>query len=318
MSEDKQDNNNSVDSSDDTVMEQVTEERAVKKQGGYLGSLLLLVVLIGAGVAAWYYQAMWLPQAQQWWSVVMPKQASASVDPMAAPPSAGTAMAEQTQIGSASSGYAILPATPVKMPTEEITKEVVAETASVPPAPVAPAPAPAEEETAPVAQIDEVPLLAAPPSDQAVKDIARDVIMDEAPAIDGTHVASVAPEPTAAVTVTEPATLRNDNAANMVSLAQARQAFWAHDLVAAEAIYRQLIKYDPVVADAWGELGNLYYGQAKWPQAAEAYAEAAIQLLERNEYPQAMFLHYMVRGLDPEQAARIDAKLRAMQAAPRS
>lgn len=99
-------------------------------------------------------------------------------------------------------------------------------------------------------------------------------------------------------------------------LTQARQAFWARDLVKAEELYRTLIEREPTATDAWGELGNIYYGQAKWQQAAEAYAEAAIQLLEQGQYSQAMFLHYLVRGLDRGQAARIDAKTRAMQVTP--
>ncbi|NNF95992.1 MAG: hypothetical protein HKM94_03580, partial [Halobacteria archaeon] len=75
MSEDTQDIKHTDDSSvssDEAAMGQVTEDRVAKKQGGYLGRLLLVVILIGAGVAAWFYQAMWLPQAQQLWARLMP------------------------------------------------------------------------------------------------------------------------------------------------------------------------------------------------------------------------------------------------------
>jgi len=100
---------------------------------------------------------------------------------------------------------------------------------------------------------------------------------------------------------------------NVQSIQQARQAFWSRDLVTAEKLYMQLIKNDVQNTDAWGELGNLYYLQAKWPQAATAYTEAALRLLDKGEYPRAMFLHYIVRGLDPRQASRVDEQLRRMQ-----
>jgi len=83
--------------------------------------------------------------------------------------------------------------------------------------------------------------------------------------------------------------------------------------VTAEQRYKSLLGNDASNADAWGELGNLYYLQAKWPQAAKSYAEASISLLDKGDYPRAMYLQYVVRGLDPAQAARIDEKLRFMQ-----
>ena len=97
-------------------------------------------------------------------------------------------------------------------------------------------------------------------------------------------------------------------------LQQARQAYWARDYVTAEMHYHQITKMATDNVDAWGELGNIYYLQAKWPQAAEAYTEAALRLLKTGDYPRAMFMRYIVRGLDARQAARIDEQLRHMQA----
>lgn len=293
MSEDKQDNEHAGDSSDDTVMEQ----RAAKKQGSYLGTLLLLAILTGVGVAAGYYQSMWLPQAEQLLAKLIPMQEE--VDPMAAPrlENAGT---EKPSNESNSDSYALLPAIIEKEPAEEVTKDVVEEL------PVIPA---------------TTELVAEPAVSDDVKDMTNDVVMDEEPATSSSPVETVegvspvsSNTATAQVKAPEAVAVVNDTGA--VSLAQARQAFWARDLVKAETLYRELLEHESGTADAWGELGNLYYGQAKWQQAAEAYSEAAIQLLGQGQYQQAMFLHYVVRGLDPVQAGRIDAKLRAMQATP--
>lgn len=285
MSEDKQDNKNTDDSnvtSDDVVMEQVTEERPTRKKGGRLGSLLLVVILIGAGVAAWYYQAMWLPQAQQWWATLIPAQEE--VDLMAAPEprEVGT---EEASTESESSGY-VLSAITEEKSAEETARDAVPATADT-----VTAEASAEQGV-------ESPALGVAATDDAVENAAGETVS------------------TATAIPMAPRIQEKTTATTSASIEQARQAFWARDLVKAEAMYRELLKREPA-ADAWGELGNLYYGQAKWQQAATAYAEAAIQLLEHGQYSQAMFLHYVVQGLDPAQAARIEAKTRSMQTAPR-
>jgi tetratricopeptide (TPR) repeat protein len=293
MSEDKQDNKHTDDSnvtSGDVVMEQVTEERSAKKQGGRLGGLLLVVILIGAGVAAWYYQSMWLPQAQQWWATVIPAQEDK--DPMAAPEPRGTET-EDAGTDSESSGY-VLSAITEEKPAEETVQDVVAE---------APATAEPVSAEAPAEQVAESATLVVAPTDDAVENVASDAASVE------TAMAAPAAD--------VPMLPRIQESTTTASIEQARQAFWARDLAKAEAMYRELLKREPTAADAWGELGNLYYGQAKWQQAAMSYAEAAIQLLEQGQYSQAMFLHYVVQGLDPAQAARIEAKTRSMQAAPR-
>ena len=99
-----------------------------------------------------------------------------------------------------------------------------------------------------------------------------------------------------------------------VDLAQARQAFWQRDLPKAEALYKQQIETAKPDANSWGELGNIYYLQAKWKQAAAAYTEAALLLLDKGDFPQAMFMRYIVTGLDPAQTQRIDERLEALQA----
>lgn len=303
MSEEKQAEtsieNSDTGSNDDAVVEQ----RVAKKQSSYVGTLLLIAILAGVGVAASYYQGMWLPQAKQLLAKFIPVQEE--VDPMAAPrleEMGDEDVSKENESGT----YALLPAIQDEKPVEETSKDVVAEPVSSVPASV------------PAVQAEESPMLVESVIDDVVKDVANDVVMDdETPVINNSAVEIAETESVAATAVTLSAP-RVQDATSTASIGQARQAFWARDLVKAESLYRGLLQHETSNADAWGELGNIYYGQAKWPQAAEAYAEAAIQLFEQGQYSQAMFLHYVVRGLDPLQAARIDAKLHTMQSSPKN
>ncbi|WP_126456371.1 hypothetical protein [Sulfuriflexus mobilis] len=293
MSKDKQNTKPTEDSgvaNDAAVMEQVTEQRAAKKQGSYLGGLLLVAILIGTAVAAWYYQSMWLPQAQQWWAGLMPAQEQG--DPMAAPRPRGIETG-QASTKQESSGY-VLSAITEEKPAEQMPEGAKADVPVMLAKTAPPRPAPTLS-----TQVEEASAPVVPSGGDAV------------PVTNNDYAASMAP------VAVIPSAAGTQDRIRTASLAQARQAFWARDLTAAENLYHELLKREPTATDAWGELGNLYYGQAKWQQAAKAYAEAAMQLLDQGQYSQAMFLHYVVRGLDSAQAMRIDEKMRAMQAAPR-
>lgn len=313
MSNDKQDNNSSNNNSavDDTVMEEVTEARAAKKQGSNWFSLVVLGLLVGGGYASWYYQAMWMPQAKQLWARYMPAQGT--VDPMAAPALRGGEVT-QADNASTSSGY-VLSAIPDKAPVTEVVNDVPADSTPVSEAvaPATPAQPPVVEDKVQAADVPAA--LATAAANDVANDVANDIVVDAMPEASAESVApteSDAVEPVAAISMAP----KVSGVTVPASIAPARQAFWRRDLVEAERLYRDYLKQQPTAADAWGELGNIYYAQAKWQQAAEAYAEAAIQLLDKGQYSQAMYLHYVVRGLDSTQVARIDAKLYAMQAAP--
>jgi len=96
------------------------------------------------------------------------------------------------------------------------------------------------------------------------------------------------------------------------SIDDARKAFWDRDLVEAERLYLILTTYDDANVDTWGELGNIYYQQAKWKDAANAYAEVALRLIDKKDMQQAAFFHHMVSQMDPEQSARINEHLRSL------
>ncbi|MCW9057566.1 MAG: tetratricopeptide repeat protein [Gammaproteobacteria bacterium] len=85
-------------------------------------------------------------------------------------------------------------------------------------------------------------------------------------------------------------------------LVAARHAFWAQDLDAAERLYRQAAEFDPASADALGELGNLYYAQGRWADAATVYAGAVERLAASGDQLRAEHLIRVLDGLDPERA----------------
>jgi len=93
------------------------------------------------------------------------------------------------------------------------------------------------------------------------------------------------------------------------SIDDARKAYWDRDLPKAERLYRIITKSDGSNIDAWGELGNIYYMQSRWKEAAGAYAEVALRLIDKKEMQQASFLHRLVSQMDPEQSARINQRL---------
>jgi len=98
------------------------------------------------------------------------------------------------------------------------------------------------------------------------------------------------------------------------SIDDARKAYWEQDLLKAERLYRIITKADDASVDAWGELGNIYYLQARWKEAANAYAEVTLRLIDQKEMQQAAFFHRLVHQMDPEQSARINKRLSDLNA----
>jgi len=144
--------------------------------------------------------------------------------------------------------------------------------------------------------------------------VVEDVVMEPASEV------ATATETTVVAPAAMPEMLKDEQVATeapakaAVTLQDARAAFWSRDLVRAEGLYLQLTIADAQNPDAWGELGNLYYLQAKWQQAAQAYTQAALQLIDKGDFRQAMFLQFIVRGLDHASAIRIHERFLALQA----
>ena len=105
-------------------------------------------------------------------------------------------------------------------------------------------------------------------------------------------------------------------AAEEMSLTEARQAYWARDIAKSERLYKVITAADKTNAHAWGELGNIYYLQSRWQDAAAAYTEAAISLVEQGDMRQAMYLMQVVAPIDRKQAHRIHERLLSQKVQP--
>ena len=92
-------------------------------------------------------------------------------------------------------------------------------------------------------------------------------------------------------------------------LFKARLAYWNGDLKTAESTYIQLTEVVDSDPNAYGELGNLYYMQAKWKLASDAYYHAALKLKNNDNLYQAQHLLRIIRGLDSETADKLQAEL---------
>jgi tetratricopeptide (TPR) repeat protein len=89
-------------------------------------------------------------------------------------------------------------------------------------------------------------------------------------------------------------------------LAAAREAFWLHNYDAAEKNYRALAELEPRNPDGYGELGNMYFTQGRWEEAAAAYYEAGIRLVREGHIQTARDLVNVIRGLNGSQAGELE------------
>lgn len=98
-------------------------------------------------------------------------------------------------------------------------------------------------------------------------------------------------------------------------LAAAREAYWMHDYAQAESYYLRLAEQEPDNSDSYGELGNMYFTQGKWNQAADAYFKAGKRLVDGGYIQEAQTLVNVIRGLNGSQAKELE-KLIAAAGAP--
>ena len=92
-------------------------------------------------------------------------------------------------------------------------------------------------------------------------------------------------------------------------MAKARESFWLRDFDAAEQHYRKFTQIDPDNPDGYGEMGNMYFSQGRWDEAAASYYEAGTRLLNEGRVVQARQLVEVIRGLNSPRADELDAQL---------
>ena len=91
---------------------------------------------------------------------------------------------------------------------------------------------------------------------------------------------------------------------------QARAAFFAGDLVAAEQQYQAMLSRnnDP---DLHGELGNVYFAQQQWEKATMEYMLAVDGLAAQGRTLQAQYVVGILMQVNPEKGQQALAGLRA-------
>jgi tetratricopeptide (TPR) repeat protein len=94
-------------------------------------------------------------------------------------------------------------------------------------------------------------------------------------------------------------------------LAAAREAYWLRDYEGAEKYYLQLIEVEPDNPDGYGELGNMYFAQGQWEQAAVAYYDAGVRMINEGMTVQARQLVDVIRGLNGGQADELEKQVDA-------
>lgn len=92
---------------------------------------------------------------------------------------------------------------------------------------------------------------------------------------------------------------------------QARMAAWRGELETSVDLYRQFAEQVPDSIDAFGEMGNVLMRMGQWDAAADAYGQAAVRAKDGGHIRTAWYLHSVVAGLDPDQAAELRETLSA-------
>jgi tetratricopeptide (TPR) repeat protein len=135
----------------------------------------------------------------------------------------------------------------------------------------------------------------------------------------GTPAAAVVPpaqdvvakaEPAQMPVAQQPAVEPADPADFQSKLEQARALYWRQDIRGAVQAYQGLTESYPDQAEAWGELGNLYFSMQQSTEAAGAYAQAIELLIAKGDSTSARNLLEAMRRLDPGKASELEMQLR--------
>lgn len=181
----------------------------------------------------------------------------------------------------------------------ETRASVVEHTApSAPAAPATPAPAqPAAQQT----PAQQVPAQQAPAQTPAPAPATLQT--PTAPGTPRAPQATPAPQAPAAAQPSDDFIAKRDDA---------RRAAWAGETDRAIALYSELLGRSPGDMDLNGELGNVYYMDGRYGEAAKHYDAAGRAAVAAGNRPQAQMLASILRALDPAAADALDNSIRAM------
>jgi hypothetical protein len=229
----------------------------------------------------------------------VPAEAPPETDPVSDPPVPAAAPAVTEPAGEP-------PAPAESELLESVTGGESRDAAELAPAPVAPVPASAitSDDTA------DAPATSAAP-------VAG--VDGEQPALDTTAQATDPGAPPEAVDAVPPSARTATGGTPAMGpyqlLAAAREAYWLRDYEDAEKYYRQLTEVDPENPDGYGELGNMYFSQGQWDEAATAYFDAGTRLIRQDLLDQAQQMVDVIRGLNGAQADVLAKQLAAARTA---
>jgi TolA-binding protein len=157
--------------------------------------------------------------------------------------------------------------------------------------------------------------LTTPVAPSAIADtgVASPADSDQAAAVETPPVTPAHESPQPAARETPSAAQDSSTASGVIEskrpyelLAAAREAYWLHDYDLAEANYRKWMELEPDNPDSYGELGNLFFSQGKWDEAASAYYEAGVRLVKSGNLQQAGELLEVIRGLNGPQSEDLE------------
>lgn len=92
----------------------------------------------------------------------------------------------------------------------------------------------------------------------------------------------------------------------------AREAFLQKDIEGSIRLYKQLILNTENNYDAYGELGNVYFQQKRWKDAAASYFEAARILINKGQVERGASAIGLLYKLDPEKADELQKVLKEL------
>lgn len=102
----------------------------------------------------------------------------------------------------------------------------------------------------------------------------------------------------------------NRNQAIEEQLAAARELFWNQEMDSAEKAYSGITSAYPENADAWGELGNVYFKLGRWSDAAGAFFTAANLLIDQGQPERAANMLRVLYGLDAGKGGELEERLK--------
>ena len=200
------------------------------------------------------------------------------------------AAGQQQAAVEAEPAIATTPSTPVEDPPASVPNATARAETDLPDTA---APEPESMEAAPLEQVEPVEM--AEPAD-AIDAMAPPVVEAQTE-----PESTTVPMQASAGDVADSDVLDSD----VADLDAARQAFWARDFDNAERLYQQVAANQTSNADPLGELGNLYYLNGRWREAAEAYAGAVERLIAAGDTPRAQHLLMVLDGLDAQRAQEL-------------